>query len=50
MRRVLVVGLGPAGFTMAHHLSMEGCSVTGVDGLKLEPLDEQLADCTRAQL
>jgi len=41
-RRVLVVGLGPAGFTMAHHLSMEGCSVTGVDGLKLEPLDEQL--------
>ncbi|MCK5361262.1 MAG: FAD-dependent oxidoreductase, partial [Gammaproteobacteria bacterium] len=41
-RRVLVVGLGPAGFTMAHHLSMEGCSVTGVDGLKLEPLDEHL--------
>jgi NADPH-dependent glutamate synthase beta subunit-like oxidoreductase/NAD(P)H-flavin reductase len=42
MRRVLVVGLGPAGFTMAHHLSMEGCSVTGIDGLKLEPLDEHL--------
>lgn len=42
MRRVLVVGLGPAGFTMAHHLSMEGCSITGVDGLKLEPLDEHL--------
>ena len=41
-RRVLVVGLGPAGFTMAHHLSMEGCNVTGIDGLKLEPLDEQL--------
>jgi len=41
-RRVLVVGLGPAGFTMAHHLSMAGCNVTGVDGLKLEPLDEHL--------
>ena len=42
LRRVLVVGLGPAGFTMAHHLSMEGCSVTGIDGLKLEPMDQQL--------
>ena len=41
-RRVLVVGLGPAGFTMSHHLSMEGCHVAGIDGLKLEPLDEQL--------
>ncbi|MEA1890746.1 MAG: FAD-dependent oxidoreductase [Pseudomonadota bacterium] len=41
-RRVLVVGLGPAGFTMAHYLSMAGCNVTGVDGLKLEPLDEHL--------
>ena len=41
-RRVLVVGLGPAGFTMAHHLSMAGCNVTGIDGLKLEPLDEHL--------
>jgi NADPH-dependent glutamate synthase beta subunit-like oxidoreductase/NAD(P)H-flavin reductase len=42
MRRVLVVGLGPAGFTMAHYLSMEGCNVTGIDGLKLEPLDDHL--------
>ena len=41
-RRVLVVGLGPAGFTMAHHLSMEGCQVAGIDGLKLEPLDDWL--------
>ncbi len=41
-RRVLVVGLGPAGFTMAHYLSMAGCNVTGIDGLKLEPLDEHL--------
>jgi NADPH-dependent glutamate synthase beta subunit-like oxidoreductase/NAD(P)H-flavin reductase len=41
-RRVLVVGLGPAGFTMAHHLSMEGCNITGIDGLKLEPMDAHL--------
>ena len=41
-RRVLVVGLGPAGFTMTHHLSMEGCEVAGIDGLKLEPLDDWL--------
>ncbi len=41
-RRVLVIGLGPAGFTMSHYLSMAGCNVTGVDGLKLEPLDQDL--------
>jgi len=41
-RRVLVVGLGPAGFTMAHHLSMGGCEVVAVDGLKLEPLEGSL--------
>lgn len=40
--KVLVVGLGPAGFTMAHYLSQEGCYVAGVDGLKLEPLPEKL--------
>jgi NADPH-dependent glutamate synthase beta subunit-like oxidoreductase/NAD(P)H-flavin reductase len=36
--KVLVVGLGPAGFTLAHHLMNDGHSVTGVDGLKIEPL------------
>ncbi len=39
-RRVLVAGMGPAGFTMAHHLTMEGCAVVGIDGLKIEPLPE----------
>lgn len=38
--KVLVAGMGPAGFTMAHHLTMEGCAVVGIDGLKLEPLPE----------
>ncbi len=38
--RVLVVGMGPAGFTLAHHLLNEGHGVVGIDGLKIEPLDE----------
>jgi NADPH-dependent glutamate synthase beta subunit-like oxidoreductase/NAD(P)H-flavin reductase len=38
-KRVLVVGLGPAGFTLAHHLMNDGHIVVGIDGLKIEPLD-----------
>jgi NADPH-dependent glutamate synthase beta subunit-like oxidoreductase/NAD(P)H-flavin reductase len=38
--KVLVMGMGPAGFTMAHHLLMEGFAVVGADGLKIEPLNE----------
>ncbi len=41
-RNVLISGMGPAGFTMAHHLTMEGCAVVGIDGLKIEPLEEKL--------
>jgi NADPH-dependent glutamate synthase beta subunit-like oxidoreductase/NAD(P)H-flavin reductase len=37
-RKVLVVGLGPAGFTLAHHLMNDGHAVVGIDGLKIEPL------------
>jgi NADPH-dependent glutamate synthase beta subunit-like oxidoreductase len=39
--KILIAGLGPAGFTLAHHLLMEGCAVVGIDGLKIEPLPEQ---------
>jgi NADPH-dependent glutamate synthase beta subunit-like oxidoreductase/NAD(P)H-flavin reductase len=39
---VLVVGLGPAGYTLAHHLVQEGFGVVGIDGLKLEPLPSKL--------
>ncbi len=42
-RKVLIAGMGPAGFTMAHHLTMEGCAVVGIDGLKIEPLPEWLS-------
>lgn len=37
-KKVLVMGMGPAGFTLAHHLLMEGCAVVGMEGLKIEPL------------
>jgi NADPH-dependent glutamate synthase beta subunit-like oxidoreductase/NAD(P)H-flavin reductase len=42
-RKVLVVGLGPAGYTLAHHLMNDGHTVVGVDGLKIEPLDPTLS-------
>lgn len=36
-RRILVMGLGPSGFSMLHHLWMRGCAVTGMDGAHLSP-------------
>ena len=41
--KILIVGLGPAGFTLAHYLMNEGHTVVGVDGLKIEPLPEELS-------
>ena len=41
--RVLVVGMGPAGFSLAHHLMNEGHEVVGIDGLKIEPLAESIS-------
>lgn len=35
--QILVAGLGPAGFTLAHYLMREGHSVVAIDGLKIEP-------------
>ena len=37
-KNVLVVGLGPAGYTLSHYLLNEGFGVIGIDGLKIEPL------------
>jgi NADPH-dependent glutamate synthase beta subunit-like oxidoreductase/NAD(P)H-flavin reductase len=42
-RKVLVVGLGPAGFTLAHHLVNDGHFVAAVDGLKIEPLPAEIS-------
>jgi NADPH-dependent glutamate synthase beta subunit-like oxidoreductase/NAD(P)H-flavin reductase len=37
-KKVLIVGLGPAGFTLAHHLMNDGHTVVAIDGLRVEPL------------
>ncbi len=42
-KKVLVVGLGPAGYTLAHYLSGEGFGVVAIDGLKIEPLPAPFA-------
>jgi len=40
--KILVVGMGPSGFTLAHYLLRSGHMVVGVDGLRIEPLSEKL--------
>ena len=42
-KKVLVVGLGPAGFTLAHHLINDGHFVAAIDGLKIEPLPAEIS-------
>ena len=41
--KVLVVGLGPSGFTLSHHLMNDGHTVVAVDGLKIEPLAQDVS-------
>ena len=41
-KKVLVVGMGPAGYTLAHYLLNEGFAVFGIDALKIEPLPPEL--------
>ena len=42
-KKILVAGLGPAGFTLSHYLLNEGFTVVGIDGLKIEPLANELS-------
>lgn len=42
-KTILVAGMGPAGFTLAHYLLNEGHTIVGIDGLKIEPLPSSLA-------
>jgi len=42
-KKVLVVGMGPAGYTLSHYLLNEGFAVVGIDGLKIEPLPADLS-------
>jgi NADPH-dependent glutamate synthase beta subunit-like oxidoreductase/NAD(P)H-flavin reductase len=46
-KKVLVVGLGPAGFTLAHHLMNDGHRVAAIDGLKIEPLPPEISGVGR---
>jgi NADPH-dependent glutamate synthase beta subunit-like oxidoreductase/NAD(P)H-flavin reductase len=41
-KNVMVVGLGPAGYTLAHYLLNEGFGVVAIDGLKIEPLPDDI--------
>jgi len=47
-KKVLVAGLGPAGYTLAHYLLNEGFAVVGIDALKLEPLPAALTGSLHA--
>jgi NADPH-dependent glutamate synthase beta subunit-like oxidoreductase/NAD(P)H-flavin reductase len=47
-RNVLVVGFGPAGYTLSHYLLNEGFGVVAIDGLKIEPLDPDITGASGA--
>jgi NADPH-dependent glutamate synthase beta subunit-like oxidoreductase/NAD(P)H-flavin reductase len=42
-KKVLVCGLGPAGYTLSHYLLNEGHEVVAIDGLKIEPLHPEIS-------
>ena len=42
-RKILVCGLGPAGYTLSHYLLNSGHEVVAIDGLKIEPLNAKIS-------
>ncbi|MBI3653196.1 MAG: FAD-dependent oxidoreductase [Acidobacteria bacterium] len=46
-KNILIVGMGPAGYTLAHHLLNDGFGVVGIEALKVEPLAPQLRGAKR---
>lgn len=40
-KNILVVGMGPAGYTLSHYLLNEGFGVVGIDALKIEKVHEE---------
>src|ERR1022692_3439238 len=46
-KKVLVVGMGPAGYTLAHFVWTECLGVVGIDGLRIEPLSVDMAGAKR---
>lgn len=49
-KRVLIAGMGPAGYTLAHYLLNEGFAATGIDALKIEPLPAALTGADGQEL
>ena len=49
-KNVMVVGVGPAGYTLSHYLLNEGFTVAGVDGLKIESFPDSLTGKNGAKL
>ncbi|UTO55269.1 FAD-dependent oxidoreductase [Neoehrlichia mikurensis] len=45
-KNVLIVGLGPAGISLAHYLLNDGHNVIAIDGLKIEPLSAKISGVT----
>lgn len=43
-KNILIAGMGPAGFTLAHYLLNEGHNIIALDGLKIEKLPPELVD------
>lgn len=42
-KKVLIAGLGPSGYTLAHYLLNDGHEVVAIDGLKIEPLNSEIS-------
>ncbi|MDX2083079.1 MAG: FAD-dependent oxidoreductase [Rickettsiales bacterium] len=42
-KKILICGLGPSGYTLAHHLLNDGHEVVAIDGLKIEPLNAKIS-------
>ncbi|MBI2706962.1 MAG: FAD-dependent oxidoreductase [Proteobacteria bacterium] len=42
--KVLVAGMGPAGFTLAHYLLNEGHTIVAIDGLTIDPLEKEILE------
>jgi len=40
-KNTMIVGMGPAGYTLAHYLLNDGFGVIGIDGLKIEKIHEK---------
>ncbi len=45
-KKVLVAGMGPAGFALSHHMLNDGHTVVGIDGLRIAPLPNALQEKT----